>query len=366
MSELGQYDAIVVGAGPNGLAAAITLARAGRGVLVIEAGDTVGGGARTAELTLPGFLHDPCSAIHPLGLASPFFRSLSLEQYGLSWIHPDIPLAHPLDDGSAVALERSVEATGEGLGVDARTYRQLMQPLVEDYEKILQDLLGPFPFPPRYPLATARFGLSAIRPAHGLAEGRFRGERARAVFAGMAAHSILPLEQPATASFGLMLGMLGHAVGWPIPAGGSQSISNALASCLRSLGGVIQTSRTVLSSDEFPPNVPVLYDVTPRQLLKIAGKLLPAAYRRTLEHFRYGPGVFKVDYALAGPIPWKAEAPRRAGKSPPRRGQSGTGGLPKSPLSWSPSKACLTAAAPLLASIPPGSIVTSPADTPLI
>ncbi len=313
MSDLKNYEAIVVGAGPNGLAAAITLARAGRGVLVIEAKDTVGGGARTAQLTLPGFWHDTCSAVHPLGVASPFLRSVPLEKFGLAWVHPEVPLAHPLDDGSAVLLERSIQATGENLGRDARAYERLMRPLVDDYEKILADLLGPFPFPPRHLLATARFGWSALRSARGLAENRFTGERARAMFAGLAAHSMLPLEKPATASFGLMLGLLGHAAGWPFPLGGSQSISNALAGYLRSLGGEIQTGREVESCDEFPQGVPVLYDITPRQLLKIAGKQLPAGYRRTLEHYRYGPGVFKIDYALDGAIPWKAEACGKAG-----------------------------------------------------
>ncbi len=311
--DLQEYQAIVVGAGPNGLAAAITLARNGRKVLVLEAADTIGGGARSAELTLPGFRHDVCSAVHPLAVASPFFRSLDLEQFGLSWVHPEIPLAHPLDDGTAVMLHRSIRDTAENLGQDAAAYTSLMTPLAENCEKLLQDLFGPFPLPLRHPLATARFGLSALRSARGLAQSRFAGERARALFAGLAAHSMLPLEKPVSASFGLVLGMLGHAYGWPSPPGGAQRISDALAGCLRSLGGELRTGFTVRSSEQFPPHIPILYDLTPRQVLEIAGKLLPAGYRRSLEHFRYGPGVFKIDYALNSPIPWKAEACRRAG-----------------------------------------------------
>jgi phytoene dehydrogenase-like protein len=309
----GSPEAVVVGAGPNGLAAAIALAQAGRSVAVFEAAETVGGGCRSAELTLPGFVHDVCSAIHPLGVGSPFFRTLPLAEYGVEWLHPDVPLAHPLDDGTAVVLERSVEATAAGLGRDGAAYQRLMAPLVADTNKILADLLGPLPLPPRHPIALTRFGLAAIRSARGLVDSHFEGLRARALFAGVAAHSFLPLEQSPSAAFGLMLGLLGHAVGWPLPRGGSQRIVDALAANLRSLGGEIVTAEPVVSIDQLPPAHAVLLDVAPRQALKLAGPRLPFLYRRQLDRFRYGPGVFKVDLALDGPVPWRADACRRAG-----------------------------------------------------
>jgi len=305
------YDAIVVGSGPNGLAAAIMLARAGRSVRVYEARETVGGGTRSAELTLPGFVHDVCSAIHPLGLASPFLRTLPLAQFGVEWIHPPAPLAHPLDDGTAVLLERSLEATSATLGPDGAAYRRVMGLILDEWEHILYEFLGPLR-PPRHPLAMTGFGLLAIQSARGLAQRAFRGERARALFAGMAAHAIQPLERPPTAAFGLMLGMLGHAVGWPMAKGGSQTIADALACYLRSLGGEIVTGQAVGSVDALPPAKAVLFDVTPRQLLSIAGHRLPDGYRRQLERYRYGPGVFKMDWALDGPIPWKAAECARA------------------------------------------------------
>ena len=305
------YDA-VVGAGPNGLAAAITMARTGRSVLVLEARETVGGGSRSGELTLPGFVHDICSAIHPLGLASPFMRSLPLEAHGLRWVHPSAPLAHPLDDGSAVVLERSVAATATraNLGSDAAAYRRLMSPLAHDWRRLVLDILGPLRLP-RHPFALARFGARALLPASVLARMAFRDERARAIFAGMSAHSILPLGRPVTASFGLVLGMLAHGVGWPVARGGSQQIADAMASYLRSLGGEIVTGQQIESLDELPAQT-VLLDVTPRQLLRIAGDRLPPAYRRQLGRYRYGPGVFKVDWALDGPVPWRAAACLRA------------------------------------------------------
>lgn len=306
------YDAVVIGSGPNGLAAAITLAQAGRSVLVLEAGATIGGGVRSAESTLPGFLHDTCSAIHPLAASSSFFRALPLHKYGLEWIHPPAPLAHPLDDGMVAVLERSVEATGETLGPDAAAYRKLMIPFVTDWERLAVDMLGPLSIPPHHPLVLARFGLRAVRSARGLAESLFDGERARALFAGMAGHSMLPLERSPTAAFGLVLGIAGHAVGWPIPRGGSQRIADALASHLRSLGGEIMTGWCVESLDELPSSRLILADVTPRQLLGIVGHRLPAGYRRKLQGYRYGPGVFKLDLALDGPIPWKAESCARA------------------------------------------------------
>jgi len=312
MSSAGAYDAIIIGSGPNGLAAAIALARAGRRVLVCEAEQTIGGGARSAELTLPGFTHDVCSAAHPLAAGSPFLRSLPLDQYGLEFIYPPVSLAHPFDDGTAALLERSVEATGETLGVDGMAYRRLMKPLVADWALLAPALLGP-PRLPRHPLALARFGLKALRSARGLAASRFAGERARGFFAGLAAHSFLPLERLATAAFGLVLGITGHAVGWPVARGGSQSIANALAAYLRSLGGEIVTGRRVASIDDLPAARAILCDVTPRQLLRLAGHRLPPNYRRRLERYRYGPAAYKVDWALNEPVPWKAEGCSRAG-----------------------------------------------------
>ena len=306
-------DAVVVGAGPNGLAAAITLARAGRSVLLLEAEDTIGGGTRTAELTLPGFRHDVCSAIHPMVLASPFLRSLPLADHGLEFIHPPAPLAHPFDDGTAAVLERSVDATADSLGPDADAYRGLMAPLVAGASQLMPSILRPPLWPPRHPLLMARFGLEGLRSAVGLAGARFSGERAPALLAGSAAHSTLSLYERPSASFALVLTLLGHAVGWPIPRGGSQAIADALASYLRSLGGEIVTGRRVGSIDELPPARAVLLDLTPRQLVRLAGHRFPARYRRALERYRYGAGVFKVDFALDGPVPWTAAACARAG-----------------------------------------------------
>ena len=300
-----QYDAVVVGSGPNGLAAAITLARAGRAVLVLEAAPTVGGGTRSVALTLPGFTHDICSAVHPLGIGSPFFQSLPLHEYGLEWIHPPAPLAHPFDDGTAALLQRSVRATGATLGEDDDAYWRLMAPLVRNWEKIAATTHAPLRFP-HHPVALARFGLRAIWPAHMLAEACFRGERARALFAGMAGHAILPLERAPSAAAGLVLGALGHAYGWPIARGGSQRIADAMAAYLRALGGEIRTGERVDSLAQLPPTRAILFDITPRQLLRIAGERLPPSYQRALGRYRYGPGVFKLDWALDGPIPWRA------------------------------------------------------------
>lgn len=308
------YDAIVIGSGPNGLAAAITLAQAGQAVVVFEAKDTIGGGSRSQELTLPGFLHDACSAIHPLALGSPFFRTLPLAEYGLEMIQPPAPLAHPLDDGTAVILDRSVESTAAHLGSDARAYRKLMEPLVTNWHNIEDVVLGPLrPHFVLHPFARANFALKALRSACGLAKAAFKEARAQAIFAGMCAHSILPLERPPSAGFGLLLGILGHQVGWPIPRGGSQMIVDALAGYLRSLGGEIVTGVDVKSLATLPPARAILCDVTPRQLLHMADDRLPHRYQRHLQHYRYGPGVFKIDLALDGPIPWKAAACLRAG-----------------------------------------------------
>ena len=312
MPRTGSYDAIVVGAGPNGLAAGIAIAQTGRSVLVVEGQDTVGGGARSAALTLPGFLHDVCSAVHPLAVGSPFFSTLPLSSHGLDWVQPPAPLAHPLDDGTAVMMERSVEATADGLGPDAASYRGLFGPLVRDWPKLTDDLLGPLRLP-RHPLVTARFGLTGLRSALSVAQSRFGSERARALFAGLAAHSILPLERPVSAAFGLVLGASGHAVGWPMPRGGAQRIADALASHLTSLGGQIETGRPVERLEDLPAAAVTLLDMTPRQVSKVAGERLPGFFRRRLEAYRYGPGVFKMDWALSGPVPWKASECARAG-----------------------------------------------------
>ena len=307
-----RYDAVVVGSGPNGLAAALTLAQAGRSVLVLEAEDTIGGGVRSAELTLPGFVHDLGSAIHPLTAGSPFLRTLPLAAHGLSWIYPPAALAHPLDDGTAVLVEGTVAQTAAGLGPDAAAYRRLFGPLTADWGRIEYNALAP-PRLPRHPLALARFGLPALLPARALARAAFRGERARALFAGMAAHSFLSLDSPLSAAFGLVLGTLAHAVGWPMPRGGAQSIADALADHLRSLGGEIRVGERVTALDAVPPCRDVLLDLTPRQVLAIAGHRLPEGYRRRLSAYRYGPAAFKIDYALDGPIPWRAAACLRAG-----------------------------------------------------
>jgi phytoene dehydrogenase-like protein len=308
----GAYDAVVVGAGPNGLAAAVELARNGRSVAVLEAKETVGGGTRSAETTLPGFIHDLGSAIHPLGYASPYFRQLPLEEYGLEWVHPPAPLAHPFDDGTAAVLERSVEETAAALGPDARAYERLMEGVAEDAPRIASYFVGsPRLF--RHPLGLGASALRALRPARALAESTFEGEKARGLFAGNAAHSFLPLEKSPSALFGLVLGTLGHAFGWPFPKGGSQRIADALTSYLLTLGGEVYTGVRVGSVEEVPRTRAVLFDVTPRQLLEIAGEHFTERYRRALKDYRYGPGVFKVDFALDGPIPWRVGECLRAG-----------------------------------------------------
>jgi phytoene dehydrogenase-like protein len=293
--------AVVVGSGPNGLAAAIVLARAGLAVRVLEARETVGGGCRSAELTLPGFVHDVCAAIHPLAVSSPFFRSVPLADHGVEWVESPAVLAHPFDDGTAALLYRSIEATGATLGEDAARYRRLMAPLVERSEPLLDDVLGPLGVPSSL-AAFAGFSVRSALPASALARRVFRGPRARALFAGLAAHSMVPLTRLPTASYGLVLGVLAHVAGWPLALGGSQRLVDGLVSYLRSLGGEVETGRLIAS---LPPGRPALLDVTPRALARMAPEL-PDRYRRRLERFRYGPGVFKVDWALEGPIPWRA------------------------------------------------------------
>jgi phytoene dehydrogenase-like protein len=308
-----EYDAVIVGSGPNGLAAAITMARAGYSVLVWEASATIGGGARSAELTLPGFLHDVCSAVHPLAAGSPFFKALPLERSDLEWIHPEIPLAHPLDDGSAACLHRSVDRTAEQLSGDSGAYRRLMKPLARNWEKLANEFLQPMLHWPRHPVALAGFGILGISPATLLAKFSFKHEPACALFAGIAAHSFLPLESIVSSAFGLVLAMAGHAVGWPIPRGGSQAITNALANYLRELGGKIESNHRLENLNDLSKSRAVLLDLSVWEFLRIAGQQMPLHYRRRLESFRHAPGIFKIDYALGSPVPWKAEACRRAG-----------------------------------------------------
>ena len=307
------YDAIVVGAGPNGLGAAIQLARAGWSVLVQEQAATVGGAARSAEVTRPGFVHDLGSGVHPLAAASPLFRQLPLHAYGLSWIQPELPFAHPLDGGRAVALHRSLARTAEALGPDGTAYRRLMAPLVDRWRALLDEILQPLLHVPKAPLLLARFGLRALCPAALLARGLFRTDEARALWAGVAAHANLPLSALGSSAFGLVLSVAGHAVGWPFPKGGAGKLTQALADYLRDLGGTIETGTRVEHVDALPSARAVLLNLTPRQVLRVARHRLPHRYARHLARYRYGAAAFKVDYALSDPIPWQAEACRRAG-----------------------------------------------------
>lgn len=293
------YDVVVIGAGPNGLSAAVALARAELSTLVVEAEATPGGGTRTKELTRPGFLHDVCSTVHPLGIASPFLRTLDLD---VAWIQPPTPLVHVMPDRT-VALERSLDATADALGADGETYRRLLAPYVERFDELLEMVLAPLRFP-KHPLLMARFGLSAIRSAASYLR-RFSEPAAPAMLAGIAAHSIVPLEKLATMSFGILLAASGHAVGWPVARGGSQAICDALVTKLGAHGGEVVTGSRVTSMATLPPARAYVFDVTPRQLLAIAGERFPHAYRKRLERFRYGPGVFKIDWALRGPVPWR-------------------------------------------------------------
>jgi phytoene dehydrogenase-like protein len=305
-------DAVVIGSGPNGLAAAITLARAGRRVLVREAEDTLGGGLRSAELTLPGFVHDVCSGIHPFLAASPFFRQLPLAEHGLELVDPPAALAHPFDDGTAVLVERSLDRTAAALGPDSDAYRRLLGPFSKGWEDLAEGVLGPLVRVPSSPIALARFGVRGIRSAAGLARSEFTTERARALFAGCAAHSIVPLERRATAAFGLVLLAAAHRFGWPFPRGGAQRIADALLSVLRGYEGQAVLAEPVDSIDGVEARM-ILCDVAPRELIRIAGSRLSSSYRRRVGAFRHGPGAFKVDFALDGPIPWRAAGCSQAG-----------------------------------------------------
>lgn len=310
------YDAVVVGSGPNGLSAAITLRRAGLSVLLLEAKATVGGGLRSAELTLPGFVHDICSAVHPLAAGSPFFQSLPLAEHGLIFIYPPLAAAHPFDGGTAVALKPSVEETAYALGADEHTYLRLMEPLVAHWPTMAADVLGPLRFP-KHPLDMAQFGLSALLSAEQLAN-RFKTKEARGLLAGMAAHAIQPLSNLTTAAIALVLMATGHRRGWPVPKGGSQAIANALVSYYQSIGGKLETNSPIRSMSQLPSAKTIIFDLTPKQVLAIAGDrfssgLANRLYRWQLERYRYGMGVFKIDWALDGPIPFTAPECRQAG-----------------------------------------------------
>jgi phytoene dehydrogenase-like protein len=298
-------DAIVIGSGPNGLAAAIVIAQTGRKVLMFEAEPGLGGGVRSAELTLPGFVHDVCSAVHPLAVVSPAFRTMPLAAHGLEWITPPVMLAHPFDGAIAALVHRSIDETAIGFGVDAQAYKRLMEPIVSNWQRIEASVLGPLR-PPAHPLALARFGMHALRSAEGLARRTFATDTARAVFGGIAAHSMLPIDRLLTAGVALVLGAMTHVAGWVLPRGGAQKLTDALAAHFRSLGGEIVAGTRVRSVDDLPPARAVLCDLSPKPLLRIAGHRFPQWYRRKLERYRYGMGVFKVDWALDAPIPWTA------------------------------------------------------------
>jgi len=306
-------DAIVIGAGPNGLSAAIELARARLSVVVYEARDAIGGGCSSEALTLPGFVHDVCSAVHPMGAASPFFRALPLDEHGLSWIEPPVMVAHPFDDGVPASLVlRAVSETAQGFGADRDAYRDLFAATADRWSRIEDVVLGPPAFP-RHPLAVARFGVDALQSTDSLARRNFSTERARGLLAGISAHGMVPLDTFPSGAIGLVLGALAHVVGWPLPRGGAQKLADALGSYLQSLGGKIVTSVPIGTLDELPPAKAILCDLSPRPFVRIADRHLPDWYKRKLEHYRYGLGVFKADWALDGPVPWKDASLCRAG-----------------------------------------------------
>jgi phytoene dehydrogenase-like protein len=307
-----KYDAVIIGSGPNGLAAGITLAEQGLSVLILEGKDTIGGGMRTKELTQTGFLHDVCSAIHPMAVNSPFFRNLHLEKYGLTFVHSPVLAAHPFDDGTASALYSSLDKTADNLGIDSENYKKLFKPILKDWEDLLIDFLGPLKFP-KHPVKLMRFGLKALQSASTLAHRHFRSEKTKGLWAGMAAHSIQPLDSLTTSAIGLVLIAAGHSKGWPIPKGGSQSIANALAVHFEALGGEILTNFQINSFAQLPEAKAILFDTSPNQLLKIAGEQLSAFYKWQLSRYRYGMGVFKIDFALNEPIPFTAQECRNAG-----------------------------------------------------
>ena len=306
------YDAVVVGSGPNGLAAAITLQQQGVATLLLEAKNTIGGGMRSAELTLPGFVHDVCSAIHPMAVASPFFKRLPLEKFGLTFINPTHAAAHPFDDGTAAVLDTSIQQTAACLGIDANAYQKLMAPLHNNHDKIFPFILGPLRFP-KHPFVMANFGYRALQPATLLSRTLFKTKEARGLLAGMAAHAMLPLSKPATSAVALVLLMAAHKNNWPIPKGGSQQIADALGDYFISLGGRIETAVNVTSLQQLPSSHAVLFDVTPKQLLQIAGHQFSSLYNWQLKRFRYGMGVYKIDWALSEPIPFTAAECRTAG-----------------------------------------------------
>ncbi|MDX6375017.1 MAG: hypothetical protein QOD98_4005 [Nocardioidaceae bacterium] len=305
-------DAVVVGAGPNGLAAAVALALAGRSVTVLEGADTIGGGTRTGELTVPGLLHDLCSAVHPFAIASPFLASLPLAEHGLVWRHPEVDLAHPLDDGTAGVMVRSLDDTCAGLGPDGKAWRRVFEPLTRGFDELAGDVLGPVLRWPGHPLRMAKFGLRAGLPATVLA-GRFRTPQARALFAGSAAHIFRPLNRPATASVGVMLTAAGHVHGWPVPEGGSASITRALASLLTELGGTVVTGHPVRGRADLPASRVTLFDTGPETVAEVYGDALPGRTRRAYRRYRHGPAAYKVDLAVRGGVPWTNESARKAG-----------------------------------------------------
>ncbi len=313
------YDAVIVGSGPNGLAAAVRLAQEGLHVKVFEGKESIGGGCRTSELTLPGFYHDVCSAIHPLAVGSPFFRQLPLKDHGLEWIHPQTAMAHPFDDGTSALLTQSVDETSTKLtelgmheGKENSEYLKVFRKLVSAWILLDKNFLGP-PCIPGYPLKALSFGLKAVLPAENFAKIYLKSRHERSLFAGLAAHSIMPLERPMTSAAGIVLAVLAHIYGWPFPKGGSQKIADALASYFLSLGGEIETSAEIKSIEELPPSKAVIFDLTPRQLIKIAGNRLPEKYKKKLARFRHGPGVFKIDYALSEQVPFTSKECLTAG-----------------------------------------------------